>query len=97
MEFHMVLEKLPDHTQFHWLDEKDLVNKDIKATKVRADPLTGYFPCIYVNGGFRNAYNSFTIISASPQKISPVAYYIGRDNGNAALFLAFIDFLLQNS
>jgi transposase len=50
-----------------------------------------------MNGDFRDAYNLFAIISASPQKVSPVAYYIGRDDGNAALFLAFIEFLLQNS
>jgi hypothetical protein len=63
---------------------------------VRVDPLTGYIPCIYVNGGFGNAYNLFAIGSASSQKISPVASSIGQDNGNAALFLPFIEFLLQN-
>jgi transposase len=97
MEFRSTLQKLPDHSKFHWLDEKHMVNKDVEATKVRADPLTGYIPCIYVNGDFREAYNLFAIISASPRKASPVAYSIGRDNGNAASFLAFINFLLSSN
>jgi hypothetical protein len=98
MEFCMVLEKLPDHTKFHWLDEKHLVNKDVKTTKLRVDLLTRYYiPCIYVKGDFHHACNLFAIIIASPQKISPVAYSIGQDNGNATSFLAFIEFLLQNS
>ena len=95
MEFRMILEDLPDHSKFHWLDEKHMVNKDVEATKVRADPLTGHIPCIYVNGDFREAYNLFAIMSASPRKASPVAYSIGRDNGNAAAFLAFIEMLLR--
>jgi transposase len=48
-------------------------------------------------GYFRDSYNVFAIISVNPQKIRPVAYSIGRDNGNAASFLAFVEFLLQNS
>jgi transposase len=97
MEFRLILEMLPDHTRYHWLDEKHMVNKDVEATKVRADPLTGYIPCLYVNGDFRDAFNLFAIISASPRKASPVAYSIGRDNGNAASFLAFIEMLLANN
>jgi transposase len=97
MEFRMILEKLPDHSKFHWLDEKHMLNKDVEPNKVRADPLTGYIPCIYVNGDFRDAYNLFAIISASPQKARPLAYSIGRDNGNAASFLAFIEFLLEHN
>jgi hypothetical protein len=33
----------------------------------------------------------------NPQKIRPVAYSVGCDNGNIASFLAFVNFLLQNS
>jgi transposase len=69
----------------------------VEATKVRANPLTGYIPCIYVNGDFRDAYNLFAIISANPRKQSPVTYSIGRDNGNAASFLSFIEFLLARN
>jgi transposase len=97
MEFRMVLEQLPIHTKFHWLDEKHMLNKDVEPTKVRADPLTGYIPCIYVNGDFRDSYNLFAIISVNPQKIRPVAYSLGRDNGNAASFCAFVEFLLLNN
>jgi transposase len=94
MEFCMVLEQLPICTKFHWLDEKHMLNKDVEPTKVRADPLTGY-----INGDFHDLYNLFAIISVNPQKLRPVAYYIvGReDNGNAAFFLTFVEFLLQNS
>ena len=36
------------------------------------------------------------IISGNPRKPKPVAYTIGRNNGTAASFLAFITFLLEN-
>jgi hypothetical protein len=94
MEFCLILEQLPDHSKFHWSDEKHIVNKDVEATKVRADPRTGCIPCIYVNGDFRDAYNLFAIASANPRKSSPVACSVGRENGNAASFLGFIEFLL---
>jgi hypothetical protein len=58
-----------------------MLNKDVEPTKVRADPLTGYISCIYVNGDFHDSYNLFAIICANPQKIRPVAYAIGCDNG----------------
>jgi transposase len=97
MEFRMVLERLPDRTKFHWLDEKHLLNRDVEAQRVRADPLSGYIPCIFVNGDFRDAYNLIAIISGCPTKERPVAYAIGRENGTAASFLVFIQFLLLNS
>jgi transposase len=97
MEFRMVLEQLPNRTKFHWLDEKHLLNRDVEAQRVRADPLSGYIPCIFVNGDFRDAYNLVAIISASPTKERPVAYSIGRENGTAASFLVFIQFLLSNN
>jgi transposase len=97
MEFRLILEKPPDHSKFHWLDEKHMVNKDAEATKVRADPLTGRIPCVHVNGDFRDGCNLFAIVSASPRKVSPVACSVGRDNGNAASFLAFIEFLLARN
>jgi hypothetical protein len=73
MEFRLILEQPPDHSKFHWLDEKHIVNKDVKATKVRADPRTGHIPCIYINRDFRDACNLFAITSANPRKSSPVA------------------------
>jgi hypothetical protein len=57
MGFCLILEKPPDHTRLHWLDEKHAVNKDVKARKVRADPLTGCVPCICVNRDFRHAFD----------------------------------------
>jgi hypothetical protein len=96
----MVLEQLPIHTKFHWLDEKHMLNKDVEPTKVRADPLTGYIPCIYVNRDLCDSYNLFAIISVNLQKIWPggcLFYSIGCDNGNVAFFFTLVDFLLQNS
>jgi transposase len=98
MEFWLILEQLPNRAKFHWLDEKHLVNKDVEAQKVRADPLTGYYiPCILVNGNFRDAYNLIAIVSACPTKARPVAYSISHENGNAASFLVFIEFLLEHN
>ena len=87
-----MLLQLPNHTKLHFFDEKLLLNKDAEATRVRAGPLMAYIPCIYVSGDFRDAYNLFAIISCSPNKIRPVAYNMGCDNGNAASFLGFVEF-----
>jgi hypothetical protein len=46
---------------------------------------------------FRDTYNLFAIVSTSPRKVSPVAHSVGRDNGNATSFLAFIEFFLARN
>jgi transposase len=97
IEFHMVLEQLPNRTKFHWLDEKHLLNRDVEAQRVRADPLSRCIPCILVNGYFRDAYNLVAVISACPTKAKPVAYSVGRENGTAVSFFIFIQFLLSRS
>jgi hypothetical protein len=97
MEFRLILEQPPDHSKFHWSDEKHIVNKDVEATKVRADPRTGCIPCVHVNGDCRDACDLFAITSANPRKSSPVACSIGRENGNAASLLGFIEFLLARN
>jgi hypothetical protein len=84
------MERLPDKTKFHFLDEKHLVNKDVLPNKTRADPLTGYMDAILVSGDFREAYNLLAIISANPTKASPVHYVIGKENGNSTSFAAYI-------
>jgi hypothetical protein len=71
MEFRLIFEQLPDHSKFHWLDEKHIVNKDVEATKVRADPRTGCIPCIYVNGDFRDACNLFAINKRKSAQVKP--------------------------
>jgi hypothetical protein len=93
MEFRL----MPDHSKFHWLDEKHIVNKDVEGANVRADPRTGCIPCVCVNGDFRDTCNLFAIMSANQRKSSPVACSIGRENGNAASFLGFIEFLLARN
>jgi hypothetical protein len=65
---------------------------------VRADPLSGYIPCIFVTGDFRNAYNLVAIVSACPTKARPVTYsVVERENGTAASFLVFSQFLLSHN
>jgi hypothetical protein len=83
-----------DHSRWNFLDEKHLVNKDTLPNRVRACPLTGRVPAIPVSGDFREAYNLFAIISTNPDKPYPIDYMIGRENGNAASFIAFIEYLI---
>jgi hypothetical protein len=57
--------------------------------------LTGRVPAIPVSGDFREAYNLFAIILINPDKPYPINYMIGRENGNAASFVAvFIEYLI---
>jgi transposase len=83
-----------DHSPWNFLDEKHVVNKDTLPNRVRVCPLTGQVPAIPVSGDFREAYNLFAIISTNPHKPYPVDYMIGRENGNAASFVAFIEYLI---
>jgi hypothetical protein len=66
------MDLLWDHTQWCFLDEKHIVNKDDIPPKGRANPLMGYVDYILVTGGFREAYNIFAIISGNPAKHRPV-------------------------
>jgi hypothetical protein len=83
-----------DHSRWNFLDEKHLVNKDMLPNCVRACPLTGRVTAIPVSGEFREAYNLFAIISTNPDKPYTIDYMIGRENGNAASFVAFIEYLI---
>ena len=93
-EFMAKLAMLPNHHKYHFIDEKHLVNKDCIANRVRADPLTGRVRCIQVTGNFRMAYNLIAIISPSLNKPLPVHYVLGEDNGTAANFTAYIEYLI---
>jgi hypothetical protein len=83
-----------DHFRWNYLDEKHLVNKETLPNRVRECPLTGRVPAIPVSGDFRDAYNLFAIILTNPDKPYPINYMIGRENGNAASFVAFIEYLI---
>ena len=83
-----------NHWKFHFLDEKHIVNKDCQGNRVRADPLTGAVRCIKVSGNFREAYNMIAIISANPVKPQPINYILGKENGTAAVFTAYIKQLI---
>ena len=50
--------------------------------------------CISVSGDFREAHNLLAIISPNPMKPRPVEYTLGKENGTAMAFLAFIEFLI---
>ena len=41
----------------YFIDEKDVVNKNVYGNRVRADPPTGCVRRIFVNGSFRQSYN----------------------------------------
>jgi transposase len=56
--------------------------------------LTGRVPAIPVSRDFREAYNLFAIIATNPDELYPIDYMIGRENGNAASFVAFIEYLI---
>jgi transposase len=93
-QYRLMVSLFQDHSLWNFLDEKHLVNKDTLPNRVRACPLTGRVPAIPVSGDFREAYNLFAIISNNPDKPHPIDYMIGRENGNAASFVAFIEYLL---
>jgi hypothetical protein len=86
-----------DHSHCNFFDEKHLVNKDTLPDRVRVCPLTGQVPAIPVSGDFRDAYNLFSIILANLDLPYLIDYMIGRDNGNAASFVAFIEYLISTS
>jgi hypothetical protein len=83
-----------DHSSWNFLDEKHLVNKDVLPNRVRACPLTGRVPVIPVSGDFREAYYLSAIILTNLDKPYPTDYMIRREDGNAASFVAFIEYLI---
>jgi transposase len=93
-EFFRLLEKLPDHFKYHWIDEKHVVNHHCVQDRIRADPLTGRVRCINVTGDFREAYNLIAIISSNTTKTNPVYWIVGEENGNACSYVAFLEHLI---
>jgi hypothetical protein len=67
------------------------MNKDTLPNRGRSCPLTGRVPAIPVSGDFREAQNLFAIISTHPDKLYPIDYMIGHENGNATYFMVFIE------
>jgi hypothetical protein len=94
LQYKEKMDLLCDHTQWCFLDEKHIVNKDAIPPKGRADPLTGYVDYIPVTGDFRDSYNIFAIISGNPRKPRPVQYRIDQENGTAETFMMFIRALI---
>ena len=88
--FMATIAKLPQHTKYHFIDEKHVVNKDVYGDRVRADPLTGRVRCIFVNGNFRQAFNLISIIRLSGDD-PPMHFSIGEENGTVASFTAYIE------
>jgi hypothetical protein len=83
IEYRHWLDVLFDHTRYHFLDEKHIVNSDAAPNKVHADPQLGYIDNIPVSGDFRDAYNLMVVITGNPAKNHPIVYSIGQDNGDA--------------
>jgi DDE superfamily endonuclease len=96
MEFMDTKRMIVDHRGFNFVDEKHIVNKDTVPNKVRACPLTGRVDTIAVSGDFREAYSIIAVISANPTKPKPIAYTIGKENGNANAFLSFIELMISS-
>jgi hypothetical protein len=89
-EFMYKVRRLSDHTRWVFFDEKHLVNKDTLPGKVRANPLTGHVDSIGVSGDFRDAFNLLAAISCNPAKPRPMVYSMGKKNGDAESYMAFI-------
>jgi hypothetical protein len=93
-EFVQKLRIYSDHSNYNFIDEKHIYNKDVYATKVRADPLDGRLPCIHVSGDFREAYNIMAVISSNPDKPYPIDYTIAEENGTSEAFVGFMTYLI---
>ena len=90
-EFQNTMQRIGNKLIINWLDEKHIVNSDCIPKKVRRNPVFGYMPAIMVSGDFRDSYNIFACISANPEKLSPMAYNIQKNNGCAVSFVYFIE------
>jgi hypothetical protein len=92
-EFVQKMRIFNDHYKYNFLDEKHVWKKDVYAKKFRKDPLTGKLPCIHVSGDFRKSYNIMAIIP-NPQKVHPMDYTIGKENGTSEAFVGFLTYLI---
>jgi hypothetical protein len=61
-----------NRSKFNFIEEKRIYNKDVYATKGRADPLDGKLPCIHISSNFPEAYNVMAIISPNPDNPHPI-------------------------
>jgi hypothetical protein len=85
-----------DHSPWSFLDWNYLVNKETLLNRSRACPLTGQVPAIPVSGDFRETYDLFAIILTDLDKPYKINYMIKHENGFAASFVAFIEYLIGN-
>ena len=95
LEFKCIMDALPMHHLWCFLDEKHIVNKDAMREKGRADPLTGKMDSIPVSGDFRETYNLIAVVSLNPEKLKSIEYSIDRNNNNAMSFMLFIHYLIE--
>ena len=96
IEYKCLMDALPLHYMWCFLDEKHIVNKDTIRDKVRADPLTGKLPNIPVSGDFRETYNLMAIVSLNPEKRRSIEYSIAQKNNDSTAFMKFIHFLIES-
>ena len=89
-KFQEIMQRIDNKIVLNWLDEKHIINSDCIPKKVRRNPVFGYMPAIMVSGDFREAFNIFACITANPNKKTPIAYNIQKDNGSAISFVSFI-------
>ena len=97
LEFRYFCQFYSDHTKFNFIDEKHLVNSDCLPRKYRCNPNTGKMDALPVSGDFRESYNLIAVVSPNPEKQHPVEYSIGKQNGTAASFLTFVEYLISRN
>ena len=97
VEFKCLMDALPLHHLWCFLDEKHIVNKDTIRDKCRADPLTGKMDYIPVSGDFRETFNLMAVVSLNPEKEKLIEYHIDKDTNDASMFVAFVENLVQSN
>ena len=81
---------------FHFMDEKHVIRSDAYLKKIRSDPLTGNKSYLPVSGNFRDAFNLMACISLRSNNGSHIFYSCGQQNGTAAAFQTFIEYMIGN-
>ena len=96
LEYKCLMQALPLHQLWSFIDEKHIVNRDTVRAKARANPLTGKMDNIPVSGDFRETYNLIAIVSLNPKKERSIEYSISKNNNNADTFMMFVHFLIES-
>ena len=89
LEYCYLMDALPMHQMWCFLDEKHIVNTDTIRDKARSDLLTGKMDHIPVSSDFRETYNFMAVVSLNPEKQKNIDYHINKKTNNSATFCQF--------